>query len=176
MNRPSAPSTEHDAVPAMFPSSQVRETPPASAAEWKETAVSVAGDPAHSLPNRPEPVDRSWLRDFFCLPPQPVEEQSRPERAAGEADGGSGGASGNRVAWLMAIAALMAVSELLEPALPISDTARYFGMAGLAVVAVLLRVCLDLHDSDVAWRDRDSRRRMARVRKRLRRLFNIPVI
>jgi hypothetical protein len=65
---------------------------------------------------------------------------------------------------------------LVETAFPLSGPKKILGAIALVAVVGLVQLWMSLHDSDLAFSDRDSKRRMARLRHRLRQIFDIPVI
>lgn len=111
---------------------------------------------------------------FFSLPPSDQPEQPSPRRPAPDPDEFEG--SERKVVGWLAVLVLMVVGKIVEPMVPLSDRQKYLGLGVIGVVAWLIRIWTSLHDSDLACSDRESNRRMARLRHRLRQIFDIPII
>jgi hypothetical protein len=144
-----------------------------AAARLPEPPARVPGPAERPSLTPPQDVDRSPLRAFFSLPPDPPEGPSpaRPPANAVEPRGRNLNKAG-----CLAVLVLAVVSGFVEASFPLSDRQKYLGMGAVAVVLVLMDAGMSLYDSDLAYSDRDSDRRMARFRNRLRRLLNIPVV
>lgn len=84
--------------------------------------------------------------------------------------------SANKALGCVAFLALAVMSGVVETFFPLSKWQKGAGIGVLALVLVLLQLWMNLNDSDLAYSDRASKRRMARFRHRLREFFNIPVI
>lgn len=132
-------------------------------------------DPAERPPAAPPQDLRSQLQGFFSLPPVDTPERPSPVKPAKDPDE-SDDEENRKAVGCVTVAVLVIASKIVEPMIPLSDGQKYLGLGVLAVVAVLIGVWTRLHDSDLAYNDRDSDRWMARFRNWLRRLFNIPVI
>jgi hypothetical protein len=133
--------------------------------------VSGAGE----RPSLTPPRDiRTQLKDFFSLPPDDAPEEVPPARPVKDPDE-SHGLHANPVGCL-AMLVVAIVGGIAEDMLPLSGRQKILGMGGLVVAALLVSVWVSLNDSDLAYSDRDSHGRLARIRNRLRQLFNIPVI
>ncbi|HYR08992.1 MAG TPA: hypothetical protein VEQ60_14520 [Longimicrobium sp.] len=77
--------------------------------------------------------------------------------------------------WVMFLV-LIVVSAFLETIIPLSVWQKRLGFGAVVLALALIDLWIKLNDSDLAYIDRDSNRRMARLRARLRRLLGIPVI
>jgi hypothetical protein len=117
----------------------------------------------------------SQLQGFFSLPPADAPERVAPAEPAKDPDESDDDAN-RKVVGCVTVAVLVIASKIVEPMIPLSDGQKYLGLGVLALVAVLIGVWTRLHDSDLAYTDRDSDRWMARFRNWLRQLLNIPVI
>lgn len=122
-------------------------------------------------PRNPGASGRTCRRSF-SLPPADVPEESPPARAATDEPDRP---SMNRVGCLV-IAVLAIVSGFVEDRLPLSGRQKIVGISILAVAMLLVSFWESLNDSDLAYSDRHSHGRLARLRDRLREFFNIPVI
>lgn len=140
-------------------------------ARLPDPPVRVPEPPAHTPPTPPEDVPWPWFRDLFALPPE-VPEGQTPAPPATEPE------PERRITPVgcVVVLVLAVVSGFVETIFPLDDRQKYLGMGAVAVGLMLMQLWMDLHDSDLAYRDRNSRHRLARLRDRLRELLNIPVI
>ncbi|MBW3571131.1 MAG: hypothetical protein KY467_08495 [Gemmatimonadetes bacterium] len=165
---PESPARVPEPPPgALDPAGGPPVTPPQDLRSRLQAFFALPPDPAGRPPVTPPQDLRSRPHAFSSLPPDPPEERYPAV--------GSGGENGNRVGCL-AVLVLVVVGGIVEEAFTMGNPQRYLGLGVFAVVVALIGLWTTLHDSDLAYSDRDSDGRMARVRNRLRRLFNIPVI
>jgi hypothetical protein len=116
----------------------------------------------------PYEVDTGRFQHSSSLSPESLERQSRAQPSLYE--------SVNKALGCFAFLGLVVVSAFVETYFPLSDRKKILGATTVGAVLGLLQLWIDLNNSDLAYIDRDSNRRMARLRNLLRRLVNIPVI